>query len=521
MWLDSPRLTWRPHIANVKSACIPRLNIIKSISSFHWGADRRLLLNVYVAYVRSLIDYGSVFYSVAPHYILSSLDRIQNLCLRLALGVRQTTPIISLEIESNVPPLDIHRTFTMLKYYNRLSQLPSHLDISTELFVNCAPLFQKKWSRSSLPPLIVRCRTAYRKLNVTKPPYRSSPLVHPLPPWVNAADIFNPDFPLPFAKLASPQQVYGAFLTLRHDCYSTYTEIYTDGSYQPGPPPSSTAAIAVLRGTTFETHSWKLHSSCSIFVAELFAILRALTYVSHHCTDSLGVVIYTDSLSSILALQNYLYNAYVPLVYAIHECLSNLLSLFPVKVQYVPSHRNIPGNVVADEVAVKAHSDRVLSLLSPVTIEDLARILKVTLWEKWTARYHDNIMNSGKALHFFSCKQTAQYWPWANHKIRSVETAMARLRTGHVGLNAHMFRISQTVSNLCTCGCPETVDHFLLTCPLYSVERAILKRELLLLDVPFTRTTLLGGGTYKEPKQLRILDLVATFLTSTGKLTNL
>ena len=406
----------------------------------------------------------------------------------------------------------------MLKYYNRLSQLPSHLAVSKELFVTNAFPLQVQWSPATISPLIVRCIAAYRKLDLAKPPYRSSPLVHPCPPWLNLADIFLADFPVTSPKLAPLQQIHNAFVSLRLEKFCGYTEIYTDGSHKPGPPPSSTAAIAVQAGDFFSTKCWKLAGSCSIFVSELFAILQALIYASRHCTASSGLVIYTDSLSSVLLLQNHLSKSYVPLCYAIHTCISNLLSLFPVKIQYIPSHKNIRGNEAADAAAVGAHTTGAVSLLSPVASEDLRRDLGTTLWNRWTNRYHEHVMNTGKGIAFFTCKPKAVYWAWAHHKNRRLETAITRLRLGHVGLNAHLFKISRSLTNLCSCGQTETIDHFLLDCPLYTAARHQLMHELLFLDVPLTRQNVLGGGDYSEAKQLMILNHLASFLSSTGKL---
>ena len=54
-----------------------------------------------------------------------------------------------------------------------------------------------------------------------------------------------------------------------------------------------------------------------------------------------------------------------------------------------------------------------------------------------------------------------------------------RLRLGHVGLNDYLHRFNMNDSNLCQqCKTPETIDHFLLNCQKYNVERANLIRQL-------------------------------------------
>ncbi|KAI6118268.1 hypothetical protein F5141DRAFT_1000048, partial [Pisolithus sp. B1] len=47
-----------------------------------------------------------------------------------------------------------------------------------------------------------------------------------------------------------------------------------------------------------------------------------------------------------------------------------------------------------------------------------------------------------------------------------------RLRTGHIGLNKHLFRIKKVDSPACRCGFPqESVGHYLTVCPLYNRAR--------------------------------------------------
>jgi hypothetical protein len=55
---------------------------------------------------------------------------------------------------------------------------------------------------------------------------------------------------------------------------------------------------------------------------------------------------------------------------------------------------------------------------------------------------------------------------------------LTQLRTGHIGLNAHLFRFHLAPSPDCAlCFVPETVSHFLLACPLYHrARRALITR---------------------------------------------
>ena len=119
-----------PHIKYLKNDCLKRINVIRAISSCHWGASRVLLRKVYIAYIRSKIEYGSVIYGEFPASHMHKLDVIQNSVLRYILGARKTSPIGSLEVEAHISPLEIRFRYLSMKWYYRSMYSPSSLDHS-------------------------------------------------------------------------------------------------------------------------------------------------------------------------------------------------------------------------------------------------------------------------------------------------------------------------------------------------------------------------------------------------------
>ncbi|KAF8548300.1 hypothetical protein OG21DRAFT_1382162, partial [Imleria badia] len=63
------------------------------------------------------------------------------------------------------------------------------------------------------------------------------------------------------------------------------------------------------------------------------------------------------------------------------------------------------------------------------------------------------------------------------------------LHTGHCPLNLHLHRIKKSDSAHCASwpNVPETVKHYLIDCPQYTRERALLTRNLCkcTLNIPF------------------------------------
>lgn len=511
--LDAPQLRWEKHIENLKLSCVPRINILKAISGQHWGADRKLLLNLYNSYVKSVIDYGNIFYSVATNKYLKSLDVIQNECLRIALGVKRTSPIVSMEAESGVPPLHISRQLSMFKYYSRINDLPDHLLVKRDTICDYYNYYQKKWSERYKAPFLIRCKKFLRRHNINKLPTTDTSLVSPLSYMIDTEKIFINEFPV--SKFFPQNQITGAFKHLKDEVYTAYEEIYCDGSLVKEPCSTSAAIIVVQDNKEILTQSWKLLKQCSIFTAELFAILQAFKHIKENINISTGVVIYSDSQSSITALQNKQPKNNIPLIFQVHNLLQELLARFPIRVQYIPGHRGILGNERADEMAKAAHSKQV-SILSPLTREDQYPNVKDVLWKGWDNLWRKIILNTGKGKALLECREKLGEWPWAYNKNRKLETVMAKLRIGHAGVQSYLYKIKKADSNKCNCGQTEDIDHVLLICPRYRRQRDTLKSELEILKVPFNKKNILGGGEYDLDIQKKIVELMHVYLRSIG-----
>jgi hypothetical protein len=70
-----------------------------------WGAHTDVMLILYKGLIRSVLEYGCItFDQVAGTHILK-LERVQFHCLRITLGLMQSTHVQTLEVIGSVPPL--------------------------------------------------------------------------------------------------------------------------------------------------------------------------------------------------------------------------------------------------------------------------------------------------------------------------------------------------------------------------------------------------------------------------------
>ena len=194
-----------------------------------------------------------------------------------------------------------------------------------------------------------------------------------------------------------------------------------------------------------------------------------------------------------------------------------------VFIQWIPGHQGIRGNEMADSAA-KSPINLMNLEAYRLCNKDYIQNLNKSLINIWTTQWEQQVNEHQKGRALKSIRNTLGEWPWSHHKVRAVETALSRLRIGHSCLRAHLFRFRLVEDPYCSCGEVESIEHFLLHCPLYFEIREELRNEIISIDPNATMDikTILGGNELiEERKQFMILSKVAKYLIRTKKLYSL
>ena len=152
------RLSFLPHIKDLRVRCLNALNALRIFCSPKWGGTSDILLNLYRSIVRSKLDYASFIYGSARESYVNMLDPIHNQGIRLALGAFRTSPVESLYAEANEPPLHLRRRKLRQQYLLKLYSNPENPAF------NCAFKISKDTERfyeanpKKIPPLGIRAR---------------------------------------------------------------------------------------------------------------------------------------------------------------------------------------------------------------------------------------------------------------------------------------------------------------------------------------------------------------------------
>ena len=444
------KLSFKPHIANLKKKCLKAMNLLRVVAHTDWGADSITLLRLYRSIVRSKLDYGCMVYGSARISYLESLDRVQNAALRVCLGAYRTTPISSLHVEANEPPLSLRRQKLALQYIIKLKSNPTNPAYDSVFQQNFKSVFNIK--PTAIPTLGIRMHQAIDEtgVNLSRIAKYSLPVT---PPWLFRRPGFDYTLYNIGTKSSTAPEVYRSLYNEMLSYYEDYNEIYTDGSKKD----SAVSSAAVTKNKLLVK---RLPDNASIFSAEAVAVLLALDIISQ--SPNRRFLILSDSHSCLASIDNR--NLQNPIVLQILEHLHQLLSSdYTITFIWVPSHIGIAGNTAADATAKSALSLRMSNVQVPHT--DFKPLVSNYTHRRWQSSWNSETDNKLRKI------QPTIKPVIFRHLPRRDEIIIHRLRVGHTHLT-HSYRLRKENPPECEfCHQPLTVEHILISCANYATDR--------------------------------------------------
>ncbi|CAH2105151.1 unnamed protein product [Euphydryas editha] len=481
MWLDKC-LKWGKHINEIYSSSQRKIQLLQVLAESSWGVHPLHMRRLYIALIRSRIDYGCYLYDNAAISHTYKLDKLQNQALRVIGGFIKSTPIHIMESELNIPPLHLRRQFLCIKFYLKLRSKTNNLHMN--FFSDLSYMTQNRyWSRKRKSLLV----TTHNMLN-REEVSSSYPLeMFSMDAWVSSIDIRDV-IRLNISYIKAPKSHYDLhnlkFNTIYelNEIYSGWHFIYTDGSK------TCNGVGAAYYDPLNKSHGiYKMNNYVSVMTAELFAIYEALKYIS--TLNVSKIVICTDSKSALQNLFKCVYHGKNGL--AISYLILSKIQAFKrcqkhVIMQWIPSHVGLSGNEEADKLAKEATQLNIQNQnLLPSASEILCKYRKIwhSLWKE-----HFNERSKSKGIWYKSIQCEPPHIPWfVGAKLcRGQIIAAHRLRSGHIPLNQFAFLMGKSNSPNCElCGIKEDVQHVLVECVRFVEKRTTLLSSLNLspLDV--------------------------------------
>jgi hypothetical protein len=222
-YFDSPHLNFKEHVRQTRIACLKRLQVLRALSSVKWGALRQLLRRIYVAFIRSRMEYGSTILGNISKSLLNQLETVQNSALRYILGACRTTPVLSLQVESFIPPMKLRFLFLFMKWVLRYMYMPIGDQVASMLrFLDQEILLDF--------PFIAKAHQIFQMLNLPPLQRFPTPLLLCFPPHVDLSSSICLDLLSPDVNSMPCELTENCFQDFLKRNYPQHLQIYTDRS---------------------------------------------------------------------------------------------------------------------------------------------------------------------------------------------------------------------------------------------------------------------------------------------------
>lgn len=237
--LDAPKLKWKNHINNIKVETLYRINLMKKLASFNWGANRETLIKFYKIYIKPKIEYGITIYGAAKEGEIKKIEILQNQVLRLATGCLNSTPIIALQALTNLPPMKDRKKELEYIHLTKILNKPNRMPIKQQT-INYIKEYNPQRDKRSL---FHRVTETNKILNIELK-INEVPTTSPVPPWFDISNYIQINFAEELTKNTPQVVIQKYYQEMININYKDYTKIFTDGS-KIKEPESTSAAIFI------------------------------------------------------------------------------------------------------------------------------------------------------------------------------------------------------------------------------------------------------------------------------------
>ena len=340
------KLNWKPHIEYLINKARKRLNFLKVISSYVWGQHTPTLIHLAISLIRSKLIYGQEVYFAAPKYLLKKLQSIDSKAIKIALGVPYHANTMKCYNESKILSLEKQRELAISKYVSRSLSVDNSNRF--EILMD-SDVEYPKFSRhvTYLTPIYNYVRPIMDACEVKLNDIPILPACPNVPPWEHNEASYEIDY-ASCSKNDNANIVAIDAKILLAEKFNFFLKVYTDGSVTESGYSGFGFYIPALNIKS----SYHLGKGFSIFTSELFAILMALHSIYTTKYDLHEILVCVDSLSVLQTLQKWDCNYRSDLIFEI-KFMVHILALKGVHITFfwIPSHVNIKGNEMADQLA--------------------------------------------------------------------------------------------------------------------------------------------------------------------------
>lgn len=494
-WLGvvlDPKLSFKLHGQLALKKGTLSLLKLRSLARSGWGISIKLFLRLTSALVHARTDYASLVWHThgKPSATTHSLQRLDNTAQRLALGAFRSHPLLYLHHDSG--------SMTALQRLDaksdggavRLLTLPQSNPASKA--VRQIAAYPGSRHLHPIHATLASAATVSGSLSCPMECIDPSHLSPPCPQWLNIC----PDSDT-HSRLAKTRQTDSTHPFLVVHCAGVH--ILTDGAGAAAYAPTSRSSISSLVHHASSTTSYKTELVALWLAARLAKslltpdITNIFLFSPNHCTITslLNPSEPTSGQSLRRALWNYLLG--------LNDSAVSGATPTQTHIAWCPADKGLPETEKTRAIAEKAitPSDSPSPSPHPRPPSTFPLLFSARAAAAAVKRAKRQLMTLSSPSEAELTRLRGLYYPVNTVKAlsalpRPLSTAIVQLRAGHSPLNAHLFWCKRSVSPDCElCGCPETVEHYLLICRRYNRPRSTLSSALKKLKSPLSLTSLL------------------------------
>ena len=441
MILDN-KLKWNDHVNYVIERCKRRMFILKYVANTKWGTTKELIIKIYEAVIRSIIDYGIfIYYSNTSETNKTKIKRIQFEAIRIATGALKSTSTLLLEGGSGMLPFEFRCDRLAAKFAIRRISIANH-PTGKEI----SSYHEHKFYNYRNVP-----QPSYGKLrkNIEKYGIDAGKIEK-----YNFFYVCNEGIEMKFDLSLKRFEKNKCIKEEVQQSYLEKLNIYKNQRYRIWATDGSKKETGVGSGIISDNNKYKfkLPNHSQIYTAEIFAIFKTIDMITKMNIPK--SVIITDSLSSIHGIKNFNQDHY--LVNRILQLSGNNLEII---LFWVPGHLDLMENEKADKVAKEAANFGLEQKLGYSNKEAMC-IIKSNIWNEWRGRWREINMSTSKI------NPEAKKIYWTNNLNRREEVVIHRLIFNNPLYKFGQFFIPDTDILRCECGVRQKMNH-LLTCLTY------------------------------------------------------
>ncbi|XP_064485972.1 uncharacterized protein LOC135398500 [Ornithodoros turicata] len=468
--------SWAPLVKDLQTRCKTTLNVTKRLSGRHSGCPQRTLLTIHNATRAARMLFG-LPYAKPNRTALESLELLHRRGLKLALGLPPGARNVAVYAEATTLPLQLRATQHLLNQLTRLNRTATGRALLQRLR-------DRQRSRFSC--------TLFTQDQLFQP---IPPVPSPDAPWRHLGTAIHTTLPGLPRKKDVPDAVAQFLAAERlHESYQDY--LYTDASVDPG---RRACALACHIPSTQFSWAEGLSGSLSSTEAELLAITEALDIIAK--TSATKAVILTDSRGALSKLNNSY--EHCPLSFRAHQKLQLFLaSGHRIALQWIPSHKGIPGNEIADSLSKQATTKNLVRQ-APSTTSQAKKSIAV----------HVRSFHPDKP----TAEGTAPPPCITAGLTRDEASLLLRLRASCAFTRAYGFTIGLVDDPRCgTCGVQESLAHLITRCRDTASQRDLLFQNLSNAGITDHSLVTLVYPMGPRHHRRRIQRELLQFLSSTG-----